>query len=382
MQKNKAVRIYQEGVLLLFESAKRAAPFNIIIAFLLAIDLILNGLPWVLAVSWLCVVTMLGSMRWMFCKHFINKTFSEKRIHCTLAIFTFLSFLTGLTWGLVYFISLHYIPVMHEFIIILVFGGLSAGAVASLSIYLPAYYAYVLSMILPLIIYNYALFNVDRMILATMFILFVTMLIIVAHLNKNIFTRMFRLSAEKEKLLLSLKIISITDSLTGLYNRRYFEKTLEEELSRAIRNRYPVNLISIDVDNFKLINDNFGHPTGDEFIKYIAKLLESFMRRSNDIVFRVGGDEFAAILVNLSLKEALLLCERIKQFFSKHDLPERIQELVHDSALLSQVSLSMGVIHIPYDYTSSLEDVRVLADDALYQAKAEGKNKIIYKEIK
>ena len=382
MQNNKTVWIYEEGVLLLLESAKRAVPFNIIIAFLLAVDLILNGLPWVLSVSWLLVITMLGSMRWIYSNRFISKAFPEKRVCYILAIFTFLSVLMGLTWSSVYFMSLPYIPVMHEFIIILVFGGLSAGAVASFSIYLPVYYAYVLSMILPLIIYNYAFFNFDRMILATMFVLFLAMLLIVSHLSNHIFTRMFRLSAEKEELLLNLKIISITDSLTGLYNRRYFEKTLEEELSRAIRNRYSVNLISIDVDNFKLINDNFGHPTGDEFIKYIAKLLESFMRRSNDIVFRVGGDEFAAILVNLSLKEALSLCEKIKQSFSKHDLPERIQELVHDSALLSQVSLSMGVIHIPYDYTSSLEDVRVLADDALYQAKAEGKNKIIYKEIK
>lgn len=118
---------------------------------------------------------------------------------------------------------LHHISILQEFIIILVLGGMSAGAIASLSVYLPAYYAYILPMFLPVITYNYLTFELDRAMLATMFLLFVLMLVTSARINNLLLNRVFRLSREKQVLIDDLHQLSITDSLTGLYNRRYFE---------------------------------------------------------------------------------------------------------------------------------------------------------------
>lgn len=235
-------------------------------------------------------------------------------------------------------------------------------------------------MFLPVIIYNYYLLIADRVILATMFLLFIIMLMIVAKLNKDLVNKSFILAEQQKLLIDKLEVISITDSLTGLYNRRHFVTILQKEFDRAKRNKYPLNLVSIDIDNFKLVNDNLGHPYGDKFLIYTAELLKKTFRRSNDTVFRLGGDEFASIIANQSMQDVEFLCKMIREEFKK--IGQACDPIVSNNhAIFEKVTLSIGIAHISFNYLSDIESVSLAADQALYQAKKQGKNKIISSDL-
>ncbi|WBV70906.1 GGDEF domain-containing protein [Legionella pneumophila] len=199
------------------------------------------------------------------------------------------------------------------------FWGLSTGAIASLSIYLPAYYAYVLPMNFPIIAYNLYLFQFDKIIFSVMYLLFLIIVLLTARLNS--------------KLLSKVRALSITDSLTGLFNRRHFDMVFSNELSRAKRNKYPISLVFIDIDNFKYINDTFGHSAGDSFLIHVSNILKQTLRRSSDSMFRIGGDEYAAILINMPPNEVATVCVSMQEQFNKKNQ-------------YKNVSLSMGVISI------------------------------------
>ncbi|HAT9804067.1 TPA: GGDEF domain-containing protein [Legionella pneumophila] len=370
---------YKESLALLFEGSLRAIPFNIILAILLALDLVYSDVPALIIGAWFLGIVFISSVRSLFCWKIIKRGVEKNRIQATLIEFSLLTFVTGGIWGACYFITLPYLNDLHEFIIILVLGGMCAGAIASLSIYLPVYYAYVFPMLLPVIIYNYALLDVDRTILATMFLVFIAVLIISAKINHRLLTENFRLFNEKELLINELKVMSITDSLSGLYNRRYFDNIFPQEFNRARRNQYFLSLVSIDIDNFKLINDNLGHPFGDKVLISIADLLKKIFRRSNDILFRLGGDEFAIIIANQPIKETISLCQIIKNLFKTENLNHTYDS--NEKLLMSHVTLSIGIAYIHFESSVSIERAITAADKALYQAKRKGKNQIVVKKL-
>jgi diguanylate cyclase (GGDEF)-like protein len=368
----KLTTIYPEGVILLFEGSLRVIPFNIILALLLTIDLLYNKAPLQLVILWMGAIIISTVCRWFFCRYVINKKLFTSDSYI-LAYFVLLTLFMGSVWGVCYWLMLPYISTLQEFIIILVFGGMSAGSIASLSVYLPAYYAYIFPMFLPVIAYNYLVFETDRAILATMFLLFVIMVLISSRINNLLLNRVFSLSREKEALIDNLHRLSISDALTGLYNRRYFESVLQNEYEKAQRNHYSLALVSIDIDNFKLINDNFGHPYGDDFLIFIAELLKNTFRRVNDMIFRIGGDEFSIILLNQSIKEALNICNEFNDQFNKTKPQEQ--------SILQDITLSMGIVSVQFNYHLTIESLINSADEALYQAKKEGKNKMIVREF-
>lgn len=373
-------KLHKDTIYLLFRGSLRAIPFNIVLALLLTVDLYFQPIPFYWVGLWFSTICILSGVRWVFCQRILKNGFHHDTIQSSLIQFLILTFLMGLTWGFCYGLSIYYLGELHEFITLLVFGGMCAGAIASLSVWLAAYIAYILPIFLPAIIYNYTLLDVDRSILATMFTLFILMLIVNAKLNNELLNQTFKLSHEKEDLITELQVLSTTDVLTGLYNRRHFEDIIYKEFSRGKRNKYDLNLISIDIDNFKLINDNFGHPYGDKFLQYIASMLTKTLARANDIVFRLGGDEFAAILINITMDEALERCKQIKDHFSQQsNFPDFI--LLNSPVIFSKVTLSMGLVYIPFDTTSTITNAVIAADKALYQSKQEGKNKIIIKKL-
>lgn len=375
-----SINLHPDSIFLLFKGSLRAIPFNILLALLLAVDLSFQPIPFQWVALWFSAICLISCARWIFCKRLLNIGFQNDTIQTSLVQFLILTFLMGLTWSFCYGMTIHYLGELHEFITLLVFGGMCAGAIASLSVWLPAYITYILPMFLPIIIYNYALLDVDRSILATMFLLFIIMLIVNAKLNNELLNKTFKLSHEKEELINELQVLSVTDVLTGLYNRRHFEDIIYKEFNRGKRNKYALNLVSIDIDNFKLLNDTFGHPYGDKFLKYIATLLTQTLARANDIVFRLGGDEFAAVLVNVTMDEALERCKKIKENFSQQtNFPDFLQ--LNSPAIFSKITLSIGLVYIPFDTTSTIANAVIAADKALYQSKQEGKNKIIIKKL-
>lgn len=157
------------------------------------------------------------------------------------------------------------------------------------------------------------------------------------------------------------------DPLTGLYNRRYLDSTLERELARCKREGQPLSLILIDIDHFKQINDTYGHQAGDEVLKHLASML-SAQARAADVVCRYGGEEFLLLLPQMPLKNARERAEEWRSGFeaSTTSLGE----------FRMQATLSIGIASYPGHGTSPQELIRC-ADRALYSAKATGRNRVL-----
>lgn len=165
--------------------------------------------------------------------------------------------------------------------------------------------------------------------------------------------------------------LALTDSLTGLYNKRYFSNRLEQEFERCMRNHSPMALIQIDIDFFKRINDAYGHQTGDIVLKHIAHVIKENCRK-NEIAARVGGEELSVIAYDCEELEALTLAERIRV---------KIKELDFSSLGINMpVTASFGVA-IADQTTECAIDVYEHADEALYVAKESGRNQVcLYSE--
>lgn len=160
-----------------------------------------------------------------------------------------------------------------------------------------------------------------------------------------------------------LEEISIRDDLTKLYNRRYFHNQLKHEFSRVERYNEQLSLVFFDVDDFKRINDNYGHTQGDSLLIQIGSLLKSVARKS-DLPARVGGDEFAMLLPSTNKEGAFDFAKRIH---------ETIQDQKVEGLETEQISISMGISTCHADNVKSPEDLVKLSDEAMYKSKAKGK---------
>lgn len=178
-----------------------------------------------------------------------------------------------------------------------------------------------------------------------------------------------------KKLEKRLRLLSTQDGLTGIANRRLFDKTIEVEWSRAVRNSLPISLIMIDIDFFKNYNDSLGHQAGDDTLKKIAVTMQQNFRRPGDLVARYGGEEFAALLPETSPHGAEMLSERLRKEIEALKIPHP------DSKISEFVTISLGVAHLVPRRGSSHDILISLADKALYQAKRNGRNQVVKMDL-
>ncbi len=175
------------------------------------------------------------------------------------------------------------------------------------------------------------------------------------------------LSLANLKLQDTLRGQSIRDPLTGLFNRRYMEESLDREMRRAVRGRHPVGIIMLDIDHFKAFNDTFGHEAGDALLREVGQILQRSIR-GEDIACRYGGEEFTLILPEASLPDAAQRAEQIREAIRDLDVHYRHQPL-------GRVTVSLGVAIFP-DHGPRADAVIRAADAALYQAKAAGRDRV------
>jgi len=172
-----------------------------------------------------------------------------------------------------------------------------------------------------------------------------------------------------------LKYIGLTDALTGVYNRRYIDRRLLEEIARARRQNYCIACMYIDIDHFKQVNDTYGHQGGDEVLREVAVRIRQQLRRS-DALGRFGGEEFVVLLIDADLASAAVVAERICASIAatQFDLPAGAQ---------TWTSVSIGVASLPSAQDSALpleavaQQLVAHADHALYRAKAGGRNRVV-----
>lgn len=177
--------------------------------------------------------------------------------------------------------------------------------------------------------------------------------------------------AKQIKLGKELELLASTDSMTKLYNRRYFEDAAEQFLELARRNETDLSLIMLDVDDFKKVNDEYGHKVGDTLLINLAEILQSLSRKS-DIICRFGGEEFITLLPHTNLKGANFMAEKIRTGIEEFAL-----QLDNSSQLKFTVSLGASQVNVLED--KNIEAVIKRADDALYEAKNSGKNRVCLK---
>lgn len=165
--------------------------------------------------------------------------------------------------------------------------------------------------------------------------------------------------------------LSNTDHLTGLFNRRYLMETLEKELQRCGRKGGCLSLIILDIDHFKAVNDTYGHLQGDVVLQKVALNMQKELR-SYDIAARYGGEEFVAVLPDATQKEAIFVADRIRQ---------SIQGIKFSGALSPlSITVSLGVATFPAQNCTTVDEFLKCADDALYRAKAKGRNRVEFFE--
>lgn len=160
-----------------------------------------------------------------------------------------------------------------------------------------------------------------------------------------------------------VKAQAVTDPLTGLYNRRYFEEYLKKEVTRAVRQKQSFSVIGLDLDHLKEINDKFGHAYGDLAIKTVAEVLKR-NARSIDTAARMGGEEFNVILPGVDSQGAMIAAERIRKALEA----EKLDTIDH-------VTASVGVATF-MEHSDNIEDIMELTDQAMYQSKRNGRNQV------
>jgi diguanylate cyclase (GGDEF)-like protein len=165
-----------------------------------------------------------------------------------------------------------------------------------------------------------------------------------------------------------LERLAVTDGLTGVFNHRRFQEQLQSELIRSERHKRPMGVLMVDVDFFKKVNDAMGHPAGDELLRRLAEVLGADLRQT-DMIARYGGEEFAVILPETTKSEAMQVAERMR-------IAVEAKINAGTTVFPMKVTVSIGVATFPED-GKSVEQVLTAADQAMYVAKRQGRNRVI-----
>jgi diguanylate cyclase len=190
--------------------------------------------------------------------------------------------------------------------------------------------------------------------------------------NKALKERLMLSMAEISNLQQSLEAIraeSLTDPLTGLGNRKYFDRSIEMSVQNVIATNEPLSLLMFDIDHFKSFNDSFGHLTGDQVLRLVGMSLKQTIK-GQDITARYGGEEFAVVLPNTALRQALTVADHIRRAVMSKELKKK-----STGEILGRVTISVGVSMLkPGDDTDALIE---RADACLYAAKRNGRNRVV-----
>ena len=190
--------------------------------------------------------------------------------------------------------------------------------------------------------------------------------------NKALEDRLTLSKSEINNLQQSLEAMraeSLTDPLTGLGNRKYFDRTMRTAIQNALQNNQPLSLLIMDIDHFKSFNDSYGHLTGDQVLRLVATSLKQTIK-GQDITARYGGEEFTVVLPDTALRQALTVADHIRRAIMSKELKKK-----STGEILGRVTISAGVAMLkPGDDIDSMIE---RADACLYAAKRNGRNRVI-----
>ena len=363
--------------------------------------------------GWFILYTLIFPVRYLLITRFNLTPISNRNYSLALNSHLLFSTLAGLLWSALGIYLLSSLQAFDSFIILLMIGGLIAGAAATHSVILTAYFTFSVAVALPLIVFLFTSaepgLNMFGLILGV-FVIFLSFtayrlnklvgkslslqfdnLELLAELEKekNQVNSLYKdleidlakrklaeeqLTREKEKaeqLAQSLLAISTLDGLTGIPNRRHFDSIIAREWNRASRTNTPLSLILCDIDHFKAYNDHYGHQKGDNVLVRIANLLQENARREGDLAARYGGEEFVVVLPATSVDNARMIAEQMHVAIEELSIPHKF------SPSENIVTASFGVATLSPRPDQHLGELIAKADKAMYQAKQKGRNHVM-----
>jgi len=191
--------------------------------------------------------------------------------------------------------------------------------------------------------------------------------------QKEIQKALIKQKEQTESLLEEQKRLSITDDMTQLYNRRFFNETFEKEINRATREHKALAFLMLDIDYFKSYNDYYGHYSGDKILISVAIILKEFANRAGDNAFRLGGEEFGLILSAKSKEHTIIHAQKLIQAIEDLMIPHE------KNTVSSFLTASAGLVFRDADSNLNFKELYTKADNALYQAKRNGRNQVVFK---
>ena len=172
-----------------------------------------------------------------------------------------------------------------------------------------------------------------------------------------------------------LETASITDALTQLYNRRYFNLVYNRELTRCIREGRSLTFMMLDIDYFKGYNDTYGHLEGDNALKAVAEAMDKTLKRPGDYIFRLGGEEFGVLIININEDKAHYMADTLRKNIQALNIEHK------SSKVSDTLSISLGVVVLCPDRDIEPESILKQADINLYEAKEKGRNRVVLSEL-
>lgn len=316
-------------------------------------------------ISWSITGAVLGICVLRVIHRLCTTAFYDRFPVLWILLFTAFSLLHGAILGGLFALVIydeHFEVAFH--VTLIVVAGMSSGAISSLSPNLVLALLYPQVLLLPGI---FVTFYVDPSVsqgwMMTIYLIYLSVLAVLT--NKE-YMRTFAIEGQLERQKKELETLSRTDGLTGIYNRGYFNTIYEMQWDSGVRNNIGLTLMMLDVDHFKAVNDQYGHPSGDECLVCVAKILMESLKRKTDIGCRFGGEEFAVLLGGTPIHEAEIIAETIR---------EKIEtSWVEYGEHRFKVTISIGIANTLPKIDAEPESLIDQADQALYRAKKSGRN--------
>ena len=383
-------RVFSEQVRLLYRGSIRSVSMNYIAVLMLAILLYGKILTADLVIL-LTIALLITTVRLIVAIKGSPYTRLFRDTRRKLNSFLLGTGIQGIAWGLILAYFQYHAPTVYEAVILMLVIIAIAVTVVTFSTSRSAFFVFLITTVSPQIVVLLIQGEVLHLIMALYMIAGCVIISNAFLWNYNRLLKGIELRFEKDNLMddlnqtkehlersnenlkrqqYQLKNESLTDELTGVANRRHFNNHIETEWRRAQRHQTSITCCMIDIDYFKKYNDLYGHQMGDDCLKTVAQNIRSFMRRPTDMTARYGGEEFVVLLPETSREAAEQLANKIREGIASLKIP-------HEDSLLKIVTVSIGIAYIIPQRYSDPDTVLKLADEALYEAKGQGRNRVV-----
>lgn len=322
---------------------------------------------------WFFILSVIAIWRYYSLRFYKKRLLVDKEIELNKAVLNV--FISAASWGLMLAFSA-FEGVFSEKQLIIIFScsfALCTIGVISLAMYRRMVLVFLLGMLFPVILVVF----LGKSVLGPEFA-FLTLFYSFSMYFMSIFPRReyellvnanFKLSVKTKQ----LSLLTMQDSLTGIHNRRYFNKTFDVELSRASRIDYSLVLLMIDIDHFKAVNDKYGHLAGDHCLVQIAEVINSNKHRKTDIFARYGGEEFVLVLTNISKENGAAYAEQLRKAVEETNFYMTYHKV--------DLTISIGGVYVIPGAGVSANRIIDAADKALYQSKTQGRNQVTWGDL-